>query len=192
MFVSTTSLLSARNTATSTKCEQQGVVVVHLHKMFYELQTLSFGKYYEIFSFSCASCCRYWLSTIILVLKPHRSFSCITYIFSQIFYSTVLSGKFSSPCRLSGLAKTHGVQIKASGAMLRLRLYQSLALLAPSTYEGVLVGRTHVHSCSCIMVVMPYFTHRPWNLSFGIESVFMSTATHCSQSLGTLVHVAQS
>ena len=37
---------------------------------------------------------------------------------------------------LSGLAKTHGVQIKASGAMLRLRLYQSLALLPPNSYEG--------------------------------------------------------
>ena len=45
--------------------------------------------------------------------------------------------------RLSGLAKMHGVQIKASGAMLRLRLYQSLALLPPSTYEGLFC-------CACL------------------------------------------
>ena len=48
----------------------------------------------------------------------------------MIFFSLLLF-------RLSGLAKTHGVQIKAGGAMLRLRLYQSLALLPPNTYEGL-------------------------------------------------------
>ena len=37
---------------------------------------------------------------------------------------------------LPKLAKTHGVQIKASGAMLRLRLYRALGLLPPDAYEG--------------------------------------------------------
>ena len=59
----------------------------------------------------------------------------LTY-YSSIFY---LSPSPSRSRRLSGLAKTHGVQIKASGAMLRLRLYQSLALIPPTTYEGLLL-----------------------------------------------------
>ena len=42
-------------------------------------------------------------------------------------------------CSLPGIAKAHGVQLKASGAMLRLRLYQALSLLDPSAYEGVYI-----------------------------------------------------
>ena len=63
----------------------------------------------------------------------------------MIFFSLLLF-------RLSGLAKTHGVQIKASGAMLRLRLYQSLALLPPNTYEG---------SFSCIILCL---AHNVYNI----------------------------
>lgn len=37
---------------------------------------------------------------------------------------------------LPGLAKAHGVQLRAGGALLRLRLYQALVVLAPTAYEG--------------------------------------------------------
>lgn len=39
-------------------------------------------------------------------------------------------------CRLSGLVKTHGVQIKVGGAIMRERLYQALHMLPPNAYEG--------------------------------------------------------
>ncbi len=42
-------------------------------------------------------------------------------------------------CSLGGLAKTHGVQIKASGATLRQRLFQALEMLPPTAYEGMYI-----------------------------------------------------
>lgn len=43
----------------------------------------------------------------------------------------------TAPSSIPGLVKSHGVQLKATGAMLRLRLYRCLSLLPPSTYEGM-------------------------------------------------------
>ena len=57
---------------------------------------------------------------------------------------------FSFPS-IPALAKTHGVQLKAGGAMLRLRLYQALILLPPSAYEGVRVCMC-VWVCVCVCV----------------------------------------
>lgn len=34
------------------------------------------------------------------------------------------------------LVKIHGIQLKAGGAMLRLRLYQGLNMIDPLLYEG--------------------------------------------------------
>ena len=39
-------------------------------------------------------------------------------------------------CRLSQVIALHGQHLKASAAMVRLRLYDILALLRPGTYEG--------------------------------------------------------
>lgn len=36
--------------------------------------------------------------------------------------------------------KVHGTHLKASAAMVRLRLYDILALLPPKTYEGTTEG----------------------------------------------------
>lgn len=42
------------------------------------------------------------------------------------------------PCVVSvpAISKVHGAHLKASAAMVRLRLYDILALLPPKTYEG--------------------------------------------------------
>ena len=51
--------------------------------------------------------------------------------------SLTLSHSLSLIDRLPLLVKLHGVQIKACGAMLRLRLYQTLSHLSPAAYEGI-------------------------------------------------------
>ena len=38
---------------------------------------------------------------------------------------------------LLDMSKDHGIQLKASTAMLRLRIYQSFLHLLPQTYEGI-------------------------------------------------------
>lgn len=42
------------------------------------------------------------------------------------------------------IIKVHGAHLKASAAMVRLRLYDILALLPPKTYEGNTVTLVHV------------------------------------------------
>lgn len=39
------------------------------------------------------------------------------------------------------MISTHGMHLKASAAMVRLRLYDILALLPPKTYEGIFCSR---------------------------------------------------
>ena len=39
-------------------------------------------------------------------------------------------------CSIPSVIKAHGAHLKASAAMVRLRLYDILALLPPKTYEG--------------------------------------------------------
>lgn len=41
-------------------------------------------------------------------------------------------------CSIPSVIKAHGAHLKASAAMVRLRLYDILALLPPKTYEGML------------------------------------------------------
>lgn len=43
---------------------------------------------------------------------------------------------FSLFVRVPAIIKVHGAHLKASAAMVRLRLYDILALLPPKTYEG--------------------------------------------------------
>lgn len=43
---------------------------------------------------------------------------------------------FSPFVRVPAIIKVHGAHLKASAAMVRLRLYDILALLPPKTYEG--------------------------------------------------------
>lgn len=43
---------------------------------------------------------------------------------------------FSSFVSVPAIIKVHGAHLKASAAMVRLRLYDILALLPPKTYEG--------------------------------------------------------
>lgn len=43
---------------------------------------------------------------------------------------------FSSSLSVPAITKVHGAHLKASAAMVRLRLYDILALLPPKTYEG--------------------------------------------------------
>lgn len=50
----------------------------------------------------------------------------------------LLPNKFSifSFFSIPAITKVHGAHLKASAAMVRLRLYDILALLPPKTYEG--------------------------------------------------------
>lgn len=43
---------------------------------------------------------------------------------------------FSAVISVPAIIKVHGAHLKASAAMVRLRLYDILALLPPKTYEG--------------------------------------------------------
>lgn len=43
---------------------------------------------------------------------------------------------FSPFVSVPAIIKVHGAHLKASAAMVRLRLYDILALLPPKTYEG--------------------------------------------------------
>lgn len=43
---------------------------------------------------------------------------------------------FSPFVSVPAMIKVHGAHLKASAAMVRLRLYDILALLPPKTYEG--------------------------------------------------------
>ena len=67
--------------------------------------------------------------------------------YSHTIYSTLSFPSLSPPppprvYRLPLLVKVHGVQIKACGAMLRLRLYQTFSHLSPTAYEGVYIRNT--------------------------------------------------
>ena len=43
--------------------------------------------------------------------------------------------------RFPALVKVHGVQLKASGTLLKLRLYQAFSLMSPAIFEGQGKGR---------------------------------------------------
>lgn len=40
-------------------------------------------------------------------------------------------------CSIPSIVKMYGAHLKASAAMVRLRLYDVLALLPPETFEGI-------------------------------------------------------
>lgn len=54
--------------------------------------------------------------------------------FSATNYLPVTTGSLFSS--IPSVIKAYGAQLKASAAMVRLRLYDILALLPPKTYEG--------------------------------------------------------
>lgn len=57
--------------------------------------------------------------------------------FSKYSISSCLFFFFSWSCSIPSVIKAHGAHLKASAAMVRLRLYDILALLPPKTYEGM-------------------------------------------------------
>lgn len=70
---------------------------------------------------------------------------------------------FSPYVRVPAIIKVHGAHLKASAAMVRLRLYDILALLPPKTYEGNTFARARIsfhsskeHSegvkCLCVLL----------------------------------------
>lgn len=54
----------------------------------------------------------------------HKKFGCNGKVIMSLF------------CSVPAIIKVHGAHLKASAAMVRLRLYDILALLPPKTYEG--------------------------------------------------------